>query len=157
MSVRLLLAVVLAGALVAASMPAIHSAQRTQAEYELSTNVEEIESATTAMIRHSDPVMPGVPGATQQITVTPPAQPEGVSLTIGPAPDLSPRNASRLTTTIPGEPPARTRLNVPVRPLGPDGTVQWSESLTIRESTELTLTYRRVDGTPVITVARGFK
>lgn len=157
MSVRLLLAVALVGALVAASMPAIQAAQRTQAEYELSTAVEEIESAATAMTRHSDPVMPGVPGATRQITVTPSAQPEGASLTIGPAPDSPPRNASRLTTTIPGEPPSRTHLNVPVRPLGPDGTVQWSESLAIRESTELTLTYRRVNGTPVITVTRGFK
>lgn len=157
MSVRLLLAVVLAGALVAASMPAIDAAQRAQADSELSRSVEEIETATSAMVRHSDPVPPDVPGATRRISVEPPAEPDGASLTIGPAPESDPRNGSLVTVRIPGKPADRTRLSPTVRPLGPDGTVQWDDSIAVSEPVELTLTYRNVDGTPVIEVARGFK
>lgn len=157
MSVRLLLAVVLAGALVVASMPAIQAAQRTQAESELSTSVDAIETATWAMVRHSDPVTPGVPAATRRIRVALPSQPVGATLVIHSPPGSPPRTATRLTTTIPGEPPSQTRLNATVRPVGPDGTVRWNSSLTVRKSVELTLRYRLVDGSPVITVSRGFK
>lgn len=157
MSVRLLLAVVLAGALVAASMPAIDAAQRAQADSELSRTVEEIETATSAMVRHSDPVPLDVPGATRRITVEPPSQPADATLTIGPAPDASPRNGSQVAVRIPGEPVDRTRLSPTVRPLGPDGAVDWDGSIAVTEPVELTLTYREVDGSPVIEVARGFK
>lgn len=157
MTVRLLLAVVLAGALVAASMPAIDAAQRSQADSELSRTVEEIETATSAIVRHSDPVPPGVPGATRRITVEPPAQPDGASLTIAPVPDSDSRNGSVVTVRIPGEPADRTHLSPTVRPLGSDGTVQWDDSIAVTEPIELTLTYRRVNGTPVIEVTRGFK
>ena len=157
MSVRLLLAVVLGGALVAASLPVIDAAQTAHADAELSTAAEDLQSATKSLVRHSDPVPPGVPGATRRVSVTPPAEPAGAKLVIGPPPDSSPRNASRLTVRIPGEPASHTRLAPAVRPLAPDGTVRWTGSIAVRQSTELTLTYRRVEGRPVVGVARGFK
>ncbi|MFB6085355.1 MAG: hypothetical protein ABEJ84_00895 [Halodesulfurarchaeum sp.] len=157
MSVRLLLAVVLAGALVAASLPAIEAAQRTRADSELSTAVDEIEIATSAMVRHSDPVPPHVPGATRRVRVEPPAQPDGAGLTIEPAPGSDSRNGSLLTVMIPGEPAEKTLLAPTIRPLGPEGSVRWKESVTVSEPIELIFTYRRADGTPVIEVTRGFK
>lgn len=157
MSVRPLLAVIVAGALIAASMPAIEMAQRTQADHDLSLAVESIESATERMVRHSDPVQMGVPGAKRRVQVSLPAQPAGSKLSIGPANSSDQTGNTVILTSVPGSPRKRTILNVSVRGLEDEDTVDWSDSLTIRESAELTLRYRRVDGTPVITVARGFK
>lgn len=156
MSLRLLLAVVLAGALVAASMPAIQAAQRAQADQQLSKTASDIESAATALVRHSDPVQPGVPAATRRVDVSLPDKPADARLTIGPSAEMD-AAGTVVRTTVPGDPPETTVLNVTIRPLGPDGTVHWNESLTIRDATELTLHYRRVRGSPVVTVARGFK
>ncbi|MDZ7849311.1 MAG: hypothetical protein U5K70_00345 [Halodesulfurarchaeum sp.] len=78
-------------------------------------------------------------------------------MTIGPVPDSNPRNGSVLTVRIPGEPADRTYLSPTVRPLGSDGTVQWDGSMAVTEPIELTFTYRRVGGTAVIEVTRGFK
>lgn len=157
MSLRLLLAVVIAGALVAASMPAIQAAQQTQAEHQLSTTVDELDAATSALLRHSDPVQPGVPGATRQVSVSVPQKPANTRLTIGPADDPESTDRTLVRTTVPGNPSETTLLDVHIRPGGPDGTVRWNDSLTISETTDLTLRYRRVNGTPVITVTRGFK
>lgn len=157
MSLRLLLAVILAGALVAASMPAIEAAQRTQADQQLSTAVDELDSAATALVRQSDPVQPGVPAATRRVRVSLPQKPADAGITIGPPAIESSSGRTQVRTMVPGDPPGDTVLNETLRPRGPNGTVRWNDSLTIRESTELTLHYRRVNGTAVITVARGFK
>ncbi|MEF8771260.1 DUF7311 family protein [Halodesulfurarchaeum sp.] len=157
MSLRLLLAVVLAGALVAASMPAIQAAQRTQADRQLSTTVDDLNTAAMALVRQSDPVPPGVPAATRRVRVSLPDKPADAGITIGPPADGNTSGRSQIRTMVPGDPPGHTVLNETIRPHGPDGAVSWNDSLTVRESTELTLHYRRVDGTAVITVARGFK
>lgn len=157
MSIRLLLAVVLAGSLVAASMPAIQVAQQTLAENRLASTVEDIESTADSMCRNSDPVRPGVPGATRHVDVSIPDKPSAARLRIGPRSNRSPANGTLLTRHVPGTAPDTTVLDTSLRPVGPDGTVRWNESITVREPTELTLTYRRVDGRSVITVARGFK
>lgn len=157
MSLRLLLAVVLAGALVAASMPAIQAAQRTQADHQLSTTVDDLDSTATTLVRQSDPVRPGVPAATRRVRVSLPDKPADAGITIGPPADGDSSGRSQIRTTVPGNPTGHTVLNETIRPDGQNGTVRWNDSLTIRESTELTLHYRRVDGTAVITVARGFK
>jgi hypothetical protein len=157
MSVRLLLAVVLAGALIAASLPAIDAAQQAHADAELTTAAEDLTAATQWLVRHSDPVPLGVPAATRRVTVTPPAEPDGARLLVGPPPDSSHANGSRLTVQIPGDPATHTRLGPTVRPMAGDGTVRWNGSLSIRDPTELTLTYRQVGGRPVVAITRGFK
>ena len=156
MSLRLLLAVVVAGALVAASMPAIQAANQTRADHQLSTSVDELEGAASAMVRQNDPVQPGVPGATRQVSMSVPQKPANTRLTIGPVENTESTDRTLVRTTVPGKPAETTILDVRIRPGGPDGTVSWNDSLTISETTDLTLSYRRVNGTPVITV-RGFK
>jgi hypothetical protein len=153
MSLRLLLAVVVAGALVAASLPAIDAAQRAHAEGDLETTVTDIESATTALVRHSDPVPPGVPAATRRVRVPLSEGSSGARLIIGPAAGDS---GTKITVHVPGAPPGVTVLNATVRPPERD-RVSWNGSLTVGDEARLTLEYRRVDGQPVITVARGFK
>ncbi|MGM0371932.1 MAG: DUF7311 family protein [Halobacteriota archaeon] len=155
MSVRVLLAVVLAAALIGAAIPAIHEAQAARADQQLSGSVDRLTAGASELSRHSDPVTPGVPGARRQVSVTIPPKPAGVSLTI--EPDSGNGTATVLRTSVPGEPDSITHLSMPVRPVGTERTVRWNDTLVLEDSSELTLRYRLVDGRPVVTVARGFK
>lgn len=154
MSLRLLLAVLVAGALVAASFPMIEAAQRAQAEGDLELAVEDIEAATEDLRRHNDPVPVGVPAARRTVTVTIPPQATDAGLTIGPSPTPSPHNGTRLLANVKGAPAKETVLEATLRPLRPDGTVAWNKSMSVHGSTDLTLRYRTVEGRVVITVAR---
>lgn len=157
MSLRLLLAVVVTAALLAASLPAIQSAQQARADQALTGTVDRIESATVDLVRHSDPVPPGVPGAVRQVRVEIPRQPTGVTLALGPDPEGGNGSATVIRGSVPGEPDVVARLDVPVRPSGADRPVQANGSLSVGDSTTLTLEYRRVAGEPVVTVTRGLK
>ncbi len=157
MMVRLLLAVIVAGALIGASMPVIDRAQRTQADHELTRAVESIETATRTLVRHSDPVPMGVPPATRDVEVSLPAQSAGAELALRPLDEPNETGKTVLRTTVQGAPPKRTILNATVRPIESDGTVGWGETVTVQKSADLTLRYRLVGERPVITVARAFK
>jgi len=152
MSVRVLLAVLLAGALVAASLPAIEAAQRTHAETDLDTSVRTVETAVERLRTHSDPVPCGVPGARQRVQIEIPERGPNARLRV--VPD-GPH--TRLHVTVDESPSSVTVLNATVRPLAEARTVAWNDTLTVRESTEIWLRYRQVEGRPVVTVARGFK
>jgi len=154
MILRLLLAVILAGALVAASMPMIETAQRAQVEGDLELAIEDIEAATGDLRRHSDPVPLGVPSARRTVSITIPPQASDAGLTIGPSSDSSTTTETRLLGTAKGKLAKETVLETPLRPIGPDGSVAWNDSVTLRDSADLTLRYRTVGGRDVITVAR---
>jgi hypothetical protein len=157
MSLRVLLAVVLTAALLAASLPAIQSAQQARADQQVTATVDRIEAAITDLARHSDPVRPGVPGAVRRIPVEIPRRPAGVTLSLGPPAVARNGTETVLTASVPGEPDVVRRLDVPVRPAGADRPALTNGTLELGDSTTLTLEYRRVAGEPVVTVTRGFK
>lgn len=152
MSLRVLLAVLLAGALVAASLPAIEAAQRTHAEDDLDTTARELETAVERLQTHSDPVPFGVPGARRSVRVDVPERGPNARLRLVPA-----GANTRLQVAVGESAPSVTVLNATVRPLAGPETVAWNDTLAVRETTELWLRYRQVEGRSVVTVARGFK
>ncbi|MFB6110295.1 MAG: hypothetical protein ABEJ60_05405 [Halodesulfurarchaeum sp.] len=157
MSLRVLLSVVLAAALLAASLPAIESARRARADQQLTESVERFESATRRLVRHSDPVRPGVPGAVRRVQIEMPRRPSGATFSLGPDPAAGNGSGTILRASVPGEPDVVVRLAARVRPVGSSGPVREGGTLALAGSTTLTLEYRLVAGDPVVTVARGFK
>lgn len=158
MSVRVLLAVVLAAALLASSLPAIQDAQRARADHQLRGSADRLGAAIEDVSRHNDPVPLDVPGARRRVQVEVPTNAERAVLQIHATPRGNRSGApARIDVSVPGNP---TRHTMTAAPLGiwRDGrVVRDGPPLTLREDTVLTLGYRRVNGTPTVTVARGFK
>ena len=152
MSFRVLLAVLLAGALVAASLPAIEAAQRTHAESDLDASVRHLETAVERLRTHSDPVPVGVPGARRSVQVEIPDRGPEARLRVVPA-----GAKTRLHVAVGESSPSVTVLNATLRPPDEAAGIAWNQSLVVRESTDLWLRYRRAKGRPVVTVARAFK
>lgn len=160
MSVRLLLAVVVATALLASSLPAVDAARTARAEYVLSESTQRTHDAMVQLPRRNDPVPPGVPGARRQVAVSLPPDGAG-SLRIGDGGDSSQidddRRSDVLVYQVDGENPHVRRLETDVRVVR-NGVIQSDDTaLVLRRDSVLTLRYVRLDGVPTILVTRGFK
>lgn len=167
MIVRVVLAVVVASALLAASMPAVREVNQYRADQTVASSADRLEAAVDALERDSDPVPPGVPGARRRVRIEVPDHPTGSALRIEPeTPGLEAgsdgeQNGSSgrttLTYTAAGTDEPIHVLDTNVRVAHDDGVAPRGTVLEVREDTVLTLNYRLVDGRPTVTVARGFK
>lgn len=159
MSVRLVLAAVVTIALLAGSIPAIEEANRARAAGDLADSTDRLSHAITAIHRQSDPVPLGVPGARRQVSLDLPDG--GTEATIRVDPSGVGQNGSSPSGTISYQvadgQTHRQPVGAAIRVLQSDGTVAASDtSLTVRSDEVLTLGYHVIDGTPTVTVTRGF-
>jgi hypothetical protein len=156
MTVRVLLAAVVALALVGSALPAVEEAQRFRAEQELTDDAERIEAAATAMVRSSDPVPPGVPGARRHLRLDLPESMDA-SIRLGRPRGGHLGNATTIRTQVAGRQASLHSVDVPIIAAGSQTTSADTDSLVLRTDGVITLTYRVVDGRAVVVASRGFK
>lgn len=155
MTVRVLLAAVVALALVGSALPAVEEAQRIRAEHELTDSAERIEAAAAAMVRSSDPVHPGVPGARRRLHLDLPETMDA-SIRLGRPRDGRLRNATTIRTQVAGRQPSLHSVDVPILAAGSQTASADTGPLVLRADCVITLTYRVVDGRAVVVASRGF-
>ena len=160
MIVRLVLAVIVAGALLGAAMPVVEDAQRDVATTDAERASQSVVDAIESLYRSSDPVPRGIPGAKRTIRV---AVPETGSVTIGGGSPAESADAPGNETTgssprvavsyhVPPSSNGRTTVPVAVRVVE-NGVVQPADTeLDLRDSRRIVLRHELVDGEPVVTV-----
>lgn len=164
MTVRVLLAVLISGALPASAIHAVEQAQRMRAEHQLSESDESLQSAAAGLARRNDPVPPGIPGARERVHVEVPETSTGATRRLGVP--VSPRatgsttagapGVRAVTTSVSGRAPTTYPVDVPIRSEGRVDGVR-PDPLVLQQDAHLTLEYRLVDGRPTVVVTRGFK
>ena len=154
MSVRLVLAVVVAAALLGAAMPVVEDARHDVSATEADRTTQELADAITQVSRSSDPVPPGVPGAKRVVTVD---LPPDATVRVGGAPNESEVDGSGSDLVRYEMDPAtsdRKRVPVDTRTVV-DGVVQPdSEGLVLRGSERVVVRYVLVDDEPTVLVGR---
>lgn len=144
---RTVLAVALAAALLAVSLPAVDSARETHAETRVETAVSRLETAASELARASDPVPLGSPGARRHHTLRLPQATWGSAgfdaLRLPP-----PESNSQPTWRVAGG--NWTVVETIPALVGPPG------GLTLREGgrQRVVLTLHEVDGSQVVVVSR---
>jgi hypothetical protein len=161
MSVRLLLAVVVAAALIASSLPAIDAAQQARADQTLDESTQEIRDAVSLLVRHNDPVPPGIPGARRRVRIEVPAQTPEATLTLGSAGEGGhPADGNRtdvISSRIRGRDLKVTPIDADVRIVRDGSICSDGTGLRLHEDAIVTLSYVLVDGDPTVVATRGFK
>ncbi len=159
MTVRVVLAVVLAGALLAAAMPAVETAQDARAEQQLTASTDALVAAADTMVRQSDPVPSGIPGAQRRVRMTiPDSRDATIRLHNVPAPNETGAGQGEIVASVGDHSAEARRLRTPLRIRRDDGSFAPPDStLVVRTDGSLWLTYRRLDGRPTLVVARDFK
>lgn len=171
MIVRVVLAVVVATALLAAAVPAVREVQQSRADQTVTTSADRLRTAIEEVERDSDPVPLGVPGARRRVRIEVPDKPSQASLRIEPVgtgsragadgrtngPDAGSEGLTRVRYTASGTDETIHVLDTNIRIVHGDELASRDTTLAVREDTVLTLSYRLVNGTPTVTVARGFK
>lgn len=160
MIVRLVLAVIVAGALLGAAMPVVEDAQRDVATTDAERASQSIAEAIESLHRSSDPVPRGIPGAKRTIRVE---VPEAGTVTIGGGPPVESADEPDTETTtgsardavsyhVAPSSSGRTTVPVAVRVVE-DGAVQPpGTELVLRDTRRIVLRHELVDGEPVVTV-----
>lgn len=158
MIVRVLLAVLVAGALVGAAAPVVEDARRDVAATSGDREAQRVADAIVSMTRHSDPVPRGVPGARRVLRV----DPGGVGDTVvtlrigstrsdgavdGPDADVVSYSAAAGTS-------GRVRVPVDVRGTEGRGLSGDGSGVVVSEPTTVVLRFVLVDDRPTVTVAR---
>lgn len=136
MTVRTVLAVLAALALLAAVQPAVEHATNTRDAVTLRANADEFADAVRSLERRSDPgrTLAVAPRRTLELDV-----PDGTTLAVH-------NDPSRLVTRLPGSPAHREPLPVRVVTCGDSGTL----------SGPTTLAYIRTEAGPTVVALRGF-
>ncbi|MFB6267039.1 MAG: hypothetical protein ABEI31_05210 [Halodesulfurarchaeum sp.] len=165
MSVRLLLAAVLAAGLVAAAMPVVESAQDARADRAVEDQGDRLVAAIETLARRSDPVPPGVPGARRRVRIdVPDGERDGPWMIIGSipagsgtgAPEADSARTDVLSIPTGGESTRLLPADTDVR-IVRNGSIRGDGAgLSIHEDTVLTLGYVIRNGTRSVTITRGF-
>lgn len=154
MSVRLVLAVVVATALLGAAMPVVEDARHDMSATETERAAQDLADAITQVSRSSDPVPRGVPGAKRVVTVD---LPQDATVLVGGTVNESGADGpgSDLVTYDVG-PATSGRERVPVDTrVVVDGVVQPDgEGLVLRGSERVVVRYVLVDDEPTALVGR---
>lgn len=163
MSVRLVLAVIVALALLASAIPLVEQAQRARGEQQVESSVDTVRETASRLARRNDPVPSGVPGARTRVRIDLPENAGPVVLRIGagfgrPGSNKDDTNDTDLLSyRVDGGERRTVPVDVDIRARhGPEMRSD-SDALVIREDTTITMGYRLVEGAPVVTVVRGFK
>lgn len=154
MSVRLVLAVVVAAALLGAAMPVVEDARHDVAATGADRAAQDVADAVTDLVRSGDPVPRGVPGGRRVVAV---AVPERATVVVGSAANGSVRDGATDDVIAARVPPAterRTRVDADVRVVRAGVVRQDDEPLVLREDERIVLQYVLVDGDPTVTVER---
>lgn len=158
MSVRVVLAVLVAVALVAAAMPAVEDARQGVTATTTEREAGHLRDAIRSIRRTSDPVPRGVPGARRLVTVeVPTGTGDAPTLRVGSGdadPTLDGNHSDVVTYDVPPGTGGRETVAVDVRVVR-DGYVQPDdEALVLRGTQTVAVRYVLVDGEPTVTVAR---
>lgn len=155
MSVRVLLAVLVTAALVAAAAPAVHDAKQAVAASRTHRATERLHDAVMDIALTSDPVPRGVPGATRVVRVDPSEAGDDAAIVVGGGPGTEPIDGNRsdaVTGIGPSGSVRRSRVPVDVRVVV-DGRVRPDDrGWEIRGSRRVVLRYVLLDGRPTVTV-----
>lgn len=162
MTLRAALAVVLAAALVAASLPAIESARVRASEEAARRAAHDVTTVAQALARESDPVPRDAGGARRTVELAVPERGPGTAelayLAVGGRPGgLAPRDTDAgdvLAYRVRGGPERVVRVDVDLR-MVENGTVRSDDApLVLRGDSRLHLRLVRLDGEPVVLVSR---
>jgi len=157
-SVRVLLAVLVAAALVAAAMPAVEDAQQGVAATATERETGRLSDAIRTIRRTSDPVPRGVPGARRLVTVDLPAgSGDAPTLRVGGGdadPTLDGNHSDVLTYDVPPGTGGRETVDVDLRVVRDGAVGADDEGLVLRGRQTVVLRYVLVDDEPTVTVAR---
>ena len=160
MSVRLLLAAIVALALLSSSLPLVQESQRARADRQVSASADDLRDTVVSMARQNDPVPLGVPGARSRVSVDLPDNGGPTELRIGARPDGTDGDTNTtdvLWYRVAGEDPVTIPVGVDVRVWRGAKLASDDTALVVRDDSTLTVGYHVVSGTPVVTVGRGFK
>jgi len=157
--IRVALAVLLALALAGAALPAVDTARNERAADAARATADDLAAAVATLVAANDPTPPGVPGASATVTLT---VADRVTLFIGgevserageDAGDGTEKGAiedgSAVAYLVPGGERRTRSLPAPVRTPATE-----NDSLTLRETTTLRLTYDRTESGPAVSVTR---
>ena len=154
MSVRLVLSVVVAAALLGAAMPVVEDARHDVSATEADRAAQHLADTITQVSRSSDPVPQGVPGAKRVVTVD---LPPDATVRVGGALNESEADGSEsdlITYDVGPATSGRERVPVDTRVVV-DGVVQPdSEGLVLRGSERVVVRYVLVDDEPTALVGR---
>ncbi|MFT4923559.1 MAG: hypothetical protein ACI8XM_002786 [Haloarculaceae archaeon] len=157
---RVVVAVVLAGALLAVSLPVVETARIDHAETRVATALDRLDVRATRLDDRNDPTRPGLSGARRTLTLHLPSRSWGSAgldyLAIpGPDGEIPRQGASadaRITWRVTGG--NRSAHRPSLRLVGPEGGLLVRQGGTRR----VVLTLARVDGQRTVVVSRpGFK
>ncbi|MFB6069611.1 MAG: hypothetical protein ABEJ76_01200 [Halanaeroarchaeum sp.] len=154
MIVRVVLAVLVAAALIAAAAPAIGDARDGVATADVQREAHEVADAVATLSRRNDPVPRGVPGSRRILTVDPPS---GTRVGIGGVPSAKPADGDGTDVVSWVSRSGATgleRLPVDARAVGSRGVLADDRGIVIRERSRLRLAYVLVDGEPTVTLTR---
>ncbi|AKH97089.1 DUF7311 family protein [Halanaeroarchaeum sulfurireducens] len=151
MIVRLVLAVVVATALLAAAMPVVDDARHEVRATAADRSVQTIADAITDVSRSSDSVPRGTPGARRVVSVEVPSE---ATVTIGGNATDNGQDAARaaISYRVPPNTTGRTTVGVDVRVVEGTAVRPAGAVLVLRESHRVVLRYELVDGDPAVTV-----
>lgn len=162
--IRVVLAVVLAAALVGASLPAVEDARATRAARTAERGAAALRDAATGLVRESDPVPHGIAvvGAHASVRVRVPAPAladAGLTyLAVGGHPDRSLRidgpASDAVVYRVGDRPPRIVPFPVDLRAIRAGRLRGDAVPLVLRGDARLRLGYVRVDGGSAVTVAR---
>ncbi|MFB6114040.1 MAG: hypothetical protein ABEJ58_08065 [Halodesulfurarchaeum sp.] len=160
MTLRVLLALLVATALLASSIPAMDAAYRTRTDHVLGSNVDRIRETIGQIRRRSDPVPIGVPGSRHRVHVDVPDRGPNALLRIGHVPGLDrpvdDAESDVIGVRVGSEDTTVTIVDSDIRVVR-NGEVRSEDAgLLIREDVTLTMTYATVNGNSTILLTRGF-
>jgi hypothetical protein len=152
-SVRLVLAVILAAALLGAAMPVVDDARQDVAVADADRAAQNLADAMADLSRSSDPVPRGVPGGRRAVTVD---LPQDASLVVGSTENgtTSTRSAGVVTARVPPSADRTTRISTSVRVVEGGRVQNPNRRLVLRDGARVRFRYVLVDGVPTVTVAR---